>query len=344
MNRVLFICGSINQTSQLHAVARALLANDDDKSQPIGGWFTPYYGNTGVRIVRRLGLAEMTIVGKKRGQWCLDWLQTRGLPIDLYGKRGGYDLVVSCSDILVQDNVRHAKKVVVQEGILDPERWLAWLCRRVRVLPRICAGTALTGESGSFDRFCVASDGYENDFVRRGVDRAKLVTTGIPNFDDCARYRENSFPHRNFVLAATSDTRETLKLTDRRRAFIERALAIANGRQLIFKLHPNEDEQRERRLIAKMAPQALVFKHGCAEEMIANCDVLVAQWSSVAFVGLALGKEVHSSWPPDVLRRLMPIQNGGTSARRIANVCRELLGMQILPLKSRSNHSRRVMP
>jgi hypothetical protein len=30
------------------------------------------------------------------------------------------------------------------------------------------------------------------------------------------------------------------------------------------------------------------------------------QWSSTAFVGLALGKEVRSYWPTDELRRLMP--------------------------------------
>ena len=60
--------------------------------------------------------------------------------------------------------------------------------------------------------------------------------------------------------------------------------------------------------------------------MIANCDVLVTQFSSTAYVGLALGKEVHSYFDVDELRRLCPVQNGD-SARRIADVCRELLGL-----------------
>ena len=58
--------------------------------------------------------------------------------------------------------------------------------------------------------------------------------------------------------------------------------------------------------------------------MIASCDVLITQWSSTAFVGLALGKEVHSYHDPAELRRLLPLQNGA-AASNIAAVCRELL-------------------
>ncbi len=58
--------------------------------------------------------------------------------------------------------------------------------------------------------------------------------------------------------------------------------------------------------------------------MVANCDVLVTQYSSTAFVGLALGKEVHSYFDLAELRRLLPVQNRA-AARRIAAVCRELL-------------------
>jgi hypothetical protein len=59
--------------------------------------------------------------------------------------------------------------------------------------------------------------------------------------------------------------------------------------------------------------------------MIANCDVLVTRYSSVVYVAVALGKEVHADIDAVTLRRLAPIQNGGTSARRIANACRRFL-------------------
>ena len=68
-----------------------------------------------------------------------------------------------------------------------------------------------------------------------------------------------------------------------------------------------------------------MYSSGSAEEMIANADVVVTQWSSTAFVALALGKEVHSHFPIEELQRLLPIQNGGRSAGNIARVCREVL-------------------
>ena len=67
-----------------------------------------------------------------------------------------------------------------------------------------------------------------------------------------------------------------------------------------------------------------MFTTGSAEEMIANCDVLITRYSSTAFVGLALGKETHSDFDMNELRRLMPLQNG-SAALNIANVCRGLL-------------------
>ncbi|MDW8466396.1 MAG: hypothetical protein RML35_09550 [Chloroherpetonaceae bacterium] len=161
-------------------------------------------------------------------------------------------------------------------------------------------------------------------FIRKGVKPEKIRVTGIPNFNNCKKFYQNNFPYKNFVLVCTSDSRETLKYENRRK-FIENAVRIANGRQLIFKLHPNENHERATREIQKYAPGALVYTSGSAEEMIANCDVLITRFSSTVYVGLALGKEVYSEFDINELRRLMPIQNGGTSAQNIANVCRELL-------------------
>lgn len=317
--RVLYICGTLNQTTQLVAVSRALGDHD--------AWFSPYYGDRGVDTLRRLHLIEMTIGGNKFRRRTLESLESRNLRIDSDGRRGPYDLALTCTDVVVPKNVRNRPLVLVQEGILDPERFLAWLCRRAPMLPRWFAGTSFTGESGLCDRICVASEGYRDQFIARGIDPARIVTTGIPNFDDCARFLTNDFPHRGYVLAATSDTRETFKYTDSRDRFLRKVLRIANGRPVIVKLHPNENAARERRRVARIAPQALVFSDGNASEMVANCDVLVAEWSSLAFVGCALGKEVHSNWSNDVLRRLLPVQNGGTSADNVARVCRTLLGL-----------------
>lgn len=313
--RILFVCGSLNQTTQLHAVAREL--GDCEQA------FTPYYCDPPLEWLRRLGWLEFTILGDKLRSRCESYLKGQGLALDPEGRRGPYDLVVTCSDLVVPRNLRTGPLVVVQEGILDPFDWTFDLWRRARFLPRWIAGTAATGLSGRYERFCVASPGYRDLFVSNGAPPDRVVVTGIPNFDDCRRYEQNDFPHRGYVLVCSSDARETFKRDDRA-AFIRRCLEIAGGRELVFKLHPNEEAGRASAEIRRLAPRARVFAQGSAEEMIANCEVLITQYSSTAFVGLALGKQVHSYYSNEELERLLPLQNG-RAARNIARVCRELL-------------------
>src|SRR5262249_30896868 len=154
---------------------------------------------------------------------------------------------------------------------------------------------------------CVASPGYRDLFARKGADPERIVVTGIPNFDDCQRYRQNDFPDRDYVLVCTSDTRETMKFDNRAR-FIRRCVKIAAGRPMIFKLHPNENWKRNTREINRWAPGAKVLTRGSAEEMVANSSVLIVQYSTLAYVGLALGKEVHAYADVEQLRRLLPLQ------------------------------------
>jgi hypothetical protein len=313
--KILFICGSLNQTTQMHQIAGQLPEHDHA--------YTPFYGHGALELLRRARCLEFTVLGFKLRRRCLDYLAAQGLPLDLHGRAGGYDLVVTCSDLVVPRNIRKTPVVLVQEGILDPAGIPFLLCRKLKVLPLWLAGTATTGLSGRYQRFCVASEGYRDLFVANGAPAERLAVTGIPNFDDCRRYERNAFPHRHFVLVCTSDARETFKRDDRR-DFINRCLEIAAGRKLIFKLHPNENAARATREIAVLAPEALVYSTGCAEEMIANCDALITQYSSTVFVGVALGKEVHSYNDLAEIRRLLPLQNR-SAARNIAGVCSELL-------------------
>jgi hypothetical protein len=79
-----------------------------------------------------------------------------------------------------------------------------------------------------------------------------------------------------------------------------------------------------------VAPEATVLTHGNTEHLIANCDVLVTKYSSVVLVAAALGKEIVSDIPPQQLRRLTPLQNGGRSADRIAQECLSVLDASLL--------------
>jgi hypothetical protein len=317
--RILFICGSINQTTQMHQIAQELPEYEH--------WFTPHYGDQLLELACRLRLTEFSVMGQKLAQRCLNYLQENNLAVDCNGERGVYDLVVTCSDLVMPRNIRRSPIILVQEGMTDPENLVYHLVRYVKVLPRWLASTAATGLSDAYHRFCVASEGYRDLFISRGVKPEKIAVTGIPNFDNCVRYLENGITEWGYVLVCTSDARETFKLDNRRR-FIRKTVEIAAGRPLIFKLHPNEKQERARREIREIAPQARVLGPGDraaqTEEMIANCEVLITQYSSTAFVGMALGKEVYSYFDMDELRRLLPLQNG-RAAKEIAEVCHQTL-------------------
>lgn len=313
--RILFICGSMNQTTQMHEISRHLAGYEQA--------FTPFYCDGALEAMRRLKWLEFTIIGDKLAKRCRQYLEAQHLAIDYQGRSHAYDLVVTCSDVFVQDNIRDSRIVLVQEGITDPEDRSFRLVQRYRWLPLWLAGTAATGLSDAYRAFCVASDGYRDFFVRKGAKAEKIVVTGIPNFDNCERYRNNAFPHRHYVLVCTSPLREIFRGEDRK-SFILDACRIANGRPMIFKFHPNEDFARAENEVNRYAPGAIAFRSGSAEEMIANCDVLITRYSSTVFVGLALGKETYSDYPMDELRRLVPVQNN-SAALNIANVCRRVL-------------------
>jgi len=315
--KILYICGSMNQTTQMHKISKELKEYE--------AWFTPYYskGYWYIQILGAIGLMDFSILGGQAKKNTLKYLNEHALKIDDEGKNNDYNLVFTCSDMLIPKNIRDKKIILVQEGMTDPEGWGFHLARKFN-FPLWMGGTATTGISNAFNIFCVASEGYRELFKNKGVDESKIVVTGIPNFDECAQHVNNDFPHKNFVLVATSDMRETYKYENRKK-FLKYAVNIANGRPMIFKLHPNENYKRAVREINKYAPGSLVFHKERIDPMIANCDVLITRYSSVVYVGLALGKEVYSDFNVEELKRLLPLQNAGTSAKNIADVARKFI-------------------
>jgi hypothetical protein len=316
MSKILFIGGSLNVTTMMHQIAGQLSEHDCR--------FTPFYADGPVlSTLRRLGMLEYTIISGRPRARTLEYLKRHSLQLDDGGREGGYDLVVMGTDVIIPDNIEGKTIVLVQEGMTDPENYRYHLVRRLG-FPRYMANTSVTGLSHAYRRFCVASEGFKEVFLKKGVKADRMVVTGIPNFDHASSFFNNDFPHRNYVLAATSCLRENLKYENRKH-FIRRSLAIAQGRKLIFKLHPNEDIDRARREITRHAPDALVYSEGNTNHMIANSDVLITKYSSVVLLAAAMGKEIHSDLDPRWLEHVKPLQNGGTSAGRIAAVCRECL-------------------
>ncbi len=312
---ILFICGSLNQTTMMHKVASQL--------EEYNRCFTPCFADGVMDFAARAGWLDFTVLGGRHLRDTMEYLADHRLPVDERGKIHDYDLVVTASDLIVQRNIRGKRLVLVQEGITEPESWVYHTVKRLK-LPRYLANTSTNGLSDAYDIFCVASEGYAKHFIRKGVRPEKIAVTGIPNFDDLQSNLENDFPHRGHVLVATTPLRETFRRDDRL-GFIKRCVEIAGGRQLIFKLHPAENFVRASREIESHAPGAKVFMDGNVNHMIANASTVITQQSTCTFVAVSLGKDVFTYLDVEELKRLMPIQNGGASAQRIANIARRVL-------------------
>ncbi len=313
--KILFICGSLNQTTIMYKIYQHLKDYD--------AYFTPYYGDGFVQYLAENGLLDFTILGGRARQRTERFFTEKKLNMDYGGKKFNYDLVVACQDLFVPDNIKDKNIVLVQEGMTVPENVVYHLVKNLN-LPRYLANTSMTGLSDNYHKFCVASDGFKELFIKKGVNPEKLIVTGIPNFDDVKKYKNNNFPHKSYVLAATSHLRETYKYEDRK-GFIRKVKSIANGKEVIFKLHPNEKFDRAIREIKKYAPDSHIYTEGNTNHMIANCDSLVTKYSSVVLIAQALGKLVYSDLDANLLKRLSPVQNDGRSAKNIAAVCKKYL-------------------
>ncbi len=314
--KILFICGSMNQTTIMHTIANNLMDDYDC-------YFSPYYADNYVEFFRKRGLLDFSILGGQFFKNTYNYLVENNLQIDYQGKENKYDLVFTCSDLIYPNNIRKSKGILIQEGMTDPENILYYLSKYLG-LPRYLASTSTTGLSNLYDYFCVASEGYKELFKGKGVPAEKLVITGIPNFDNAAQYLDNDFPHKGYVMVATSDARETFKYENRKK-FILECVEKAKGKRLLFKFHPNENFERATREVEKYAPGSLIYSSGNTNHMIANCDTLITKYSSVVYIGIALGKEVYSYFDLEELKKLSPIQNGGTSGVNIAKVARQIL-------------------
>ncbi len=201
--KILYICGSMNQTTQMHKISLELPEHE--------AYFTPFFATGFLGLLNRLKLIEYTILGGVYKRNALNYIKENNLNLDYRGKRDDYDLVIISQDITFPSNLKKFKTILVQEGMTDPPDWRYHVTRFLH-LYRWCASTSMTGLSHQYDYFCVASEGFRRQFIERGINPNKIRVTGIPNFDNLNEMKELKFEHKNFVLVATSDIRETLKI------------------------------------------------------------------------------------------------------------------------------------
>ena len=75
MGNILFICGSLNQTTQMHAIARNLM--DDHNC-----YFTPYYGDGVEDLFAKMGWLDFTVLGGRHRRETMEYLTSQDLQLD----------------------------------------------------------------------------------------------------------------------------------------------------------------------------------------------------------------------------------------------------------------------
>jgi len=319
MYKILFLVGSMNQTTQMHKIARELPGMDC--------WFSQTYSDSWMAqiLIKRTEILDNTILSGQFKRNTDQYLRDHHLQVDYEGKLNTYDMVFHCTDMVLPKALLKSKTVWIQEGMVDPFTWKSALVKKMGLPLWMTNDTSLNGTSNGCDLYFVGSQGYKEHFAKLGTEASKIFVTGMPNYDDVKRFLQNDFPHKGYVMVATSDIRETAR-KDNRIEFIQDCVRIASGRPLLFKLHPNERVDRASEEIRAHTPSdTLIFSRGNTNEMIANSVELITQYSTVVYIGMALGLPVHSYFNLEELRTLCPIQNNGRSAKAIAKICSDFL-------------------
>ncbi len=322
MKKVLHIVGSLNQTKQLFKISQFLYEFDH--------FYTQCFGSGKVfKWIAESGIIDFTIMGTNSAfrLYQKEFLESVDAKYDYRGTTLGnhYDLVFISGDMIVPREIRYSKIIFIQEGMTDPMSWRSRFFKKLGVPAWMVGDTSLNGCSNNCDIYCVASEGYGKFFSSMGTDSKKIVVTGIPNFDNAVSFLQNDLAMRNYVLVCTSDMREVGK-KDNRITFLKKCKNLAAGRDIIFKLHPNEKEERAEGEIKSIFGEAvIIYRKANTDHLIANCEELITQYSSVVYIGMALGKKVHSYFSIKELKERLPVQNGGTSAQKIASIGREFV-------------------
>ncbi len=323
---ILCVVGSLNQTTQLHEIAQFL---EDEYNI----YYSQLYGDgIAYKFVAESGFFDNTVLGKNSSFTLKSkqYIKEKGLSYDYRGQSKDiiYDMAILSTDLVVPKSFLKKKTVWVQEGMIDPLTSLARLVKKLNLPTFLPGNTSLNGTSNKADIYFAASKGYKEYFNSLGTERNKILTTGVPNFDNIVEMRKLKFEYTDYVLVATSDIRD-LGGNEDRIHFIKECVKIAAGKQLIFKLHPNENFEKSSREIRENTPEnTLIYNTGSIDPMIAHCHTLITQFSSTVYLGMILGKKVYSYFPMDELEANVPIQNAGTSAETISKIIRDFMEFQ----------------
>ena len=143
--RVLFICGSPNQTGQMVQVAEAL--------PEVEAWFTSLLLGRLIHLAMVKGdILEQCDQRPQAPRHLRRRAERQRAAIDLGAERNEYDLWVCPNDAVVPPGSAETPWVLVQEGIMEQPNWRTWVWRYTRLMPRPLATTAVFGLSKALRR------------------------------------------------------------------------------------------------------------------------------------------------------------------------------------------------
>src|SRR5262245_10377213 len=139
---ILLICGTRNQTNAMLQIGAQLGEHNC--------YYTPFYCDGHLLRASQRGWLDFTVLGGALRERSVKYLRDAGVPIDERGEGRDYDLVVTCTDLIIQANIRGKRIVLVQEGLTEPEG-LVYLMVKHWGVPRVFANTAAFGMSDAYE-------------------------------------------------------------------------------------------------------------------------------------------------------------------------------------------------
>ena len=101
--KILFIGGSLNQTTMMHKISMHLSDYDC--------YFSPYYSDGFVGWVVSKGFLNFTILGGNFKRQTEEYLKRNNLQVDYKGLNNDYDLVYTCADVILPKNIANKKLI-----------------------------------------------------------------------------------------------------------------------------------------------------------------------------------------------------------------------------------------
>src|ERR1700719_2263767 len=94
---ILLICGTLNQTKAMMAIGNELADHHC--------YYTPFYSDGHLLRASQRGQLDFTVLAGPLRERTVAFMRDARLPVDERGEARAYDLIVTCTDLILQNNL-----------------------------------------------------------------------------------------------------------------------------------------------------------------------------------------------------------------------------------------------